>query len=883
MKRTLALIAAVAVLLSGCASAPTAVAPDARKPPALRLGDGATPLSYDATLAIDPVSTAFTGEIRIRFRVNRATPVLWMNATQLAIESARFQQGDRAIEVSVIGDNGTDFVGFEPKSGAFPEGETTATIRYKGAFEPVSTRGLFRQAEAGEWYVISQFEAYSARRAFPCFDEPGWKTPWKVTIDAPAANVVVSNTPESRRATRPAAPDGSATSSRRLRRCRPTSSRWPWVRSTSSTAASRARSRTPLRYLAPKGRGAETRFAKSSTPKLLELLEDYFGSPHPFAKLDSVSIVQTVGFGAMENVGMITYASSLLLARPSEESVAFQRSYGYIAAHEIAHMWYGNLVTPAWWDDIWLNEAFATWMGRKIANQYRPNWDSGWRRNFGRSRSLLADRLPSARRIRNPVVAKDDINAAFDRITYDKGGEVLSMFEAWLGPDGFRQGVRNYIKAREYGTATSQDFFRALGDAAGKGDAALAAFNAFVDQPGIPLMDASLDCAAGRTPRLRVTQSRLQPAGTSLPALKWTTPACFAYSAGGKLGRRCVEVVDGANAIELEGAAACPAWVVGNAGGGGHYVVRPDDVLAQAVVLHLPAMPEHEAAAVVSDASLLSRSGLMSIDRALGLFHGGLNHPAPAVRRVAIEGLRLMHPEHAARSAFHKNAIDAAAIVSLAHARGWGDKPGESDENQELRVLLMPYAALTDPALRGQARSLALLWLKDRSSVDAMMVVPVLDTAARFADEATYAALEAATLASRSVPERRKLFSALAKVRDPGLRARAFALAVDTRVSGRDALQFIEDALQDDANRVAAFAFVRANFDALKAKVPPETAANFARDLERLCMPADRQAFVDFWKDRAGQFVGGPRKYALALEAIDICVAAGLIQPTALR
>jgi hypothetical protein len=212
---------------------------------------------------------------------------------------------------------------------------------------------------------------------------------------------------------------------------------------------------------------------------------------------------------------------------------------------------------------------------------------------------------------------------------------------------------------------------------------------------------------------------------------------------------------------------------------------------------------------------------------------------------------------------------------------GWSARAGESEDEEELRVLLLPYAAQTEAGvgLRAEARTRALQWLQDRSGADAMMVIPILDTAARFADAATYAKLESETLATKNLRERKDLQGALAMVRDPALRARAFGLAVARndgvdRMNGRDTLLYLEEALEDDANRRAAFGFVAANFDALKAKVPGEMAANLAYRPDRFCTREDRDRFAAFFATRASQFVGGARKYALALESIDLCVAA---------
>ena len=201
------------ILLAGLALlAATLGAAAADLPPSFRLDDRAVPRSYEAQLALDPRESRFSGEIRIELAFNRATPVLWLNATQLTIEAARFEQGARSITVNVV-EGGEDFVGFEAQGAPFAAGPAVATLRYRGAIDPVSPRGIFRQMDGGEPYVFSQFEALDARRAFPCFDEPGFKTPWRLTIDAPAGLVVVSNTPELSTAEVAGSPDGSGTRS----------------------------------------------------------------------------------------------------------------------------------------------------------------------------------------------------------------------------------------------------------------------------------------------------------------------------------------------------------------------------------------------------------------------------------------------------------------------------------------------------------------------------------------------------------------------------------------------------------------------------------------------------------------------------------------------
>jgi hypothetical protein len=227
-----------------------------------------------------------------------------------------------------------------------------------------------------------------------------------------------------------------------------------------------------------------------------------------------------------------------------------------------------------------------------------------------------------------------------------------------------------------------------------------------------------------------------------------------------------------------------------------------------------------------------------------------------------------------------KADLDDNVAVPLAKSLGWTERPDESDIVRGLRVTLLPYAAQASAggALRDEARKLALQWLADRGGADAGMLAPILDTAARYADEATYAKLEAEALRTKDLRERRTLLSALAKVRDPKLQDRALARGLEQRegkdvLAGRDVLGFVEDALEDDVGRANAFAFVRAHYDALAAKVPAETPGNFAKSLDRLCSAGDRAAFVDFFGERAPKLNGGTKKYRQALDTIDICVA----------
>ncbi len=858
--------AAFAASLASC----LACAADSPRPPEFRLGDTATPTAYQAHVAIDPRESSFSGEIRIELRFNRAAPVLWLNASGLTVESAEVEQAARRIAVKVI-PGGEDFVGFAPAEGAFGAGAAVATIRYRGGIDPVSRRGIYRQSEGGEWYVITQFEAISARFAWPCFDEPGWKTPWRLTIDAPSSDVVASNTMEAGIAEIAAKPGWTRhvfAATKPLPSYLVALAVGPFDVVDGGTAGAR---KVALRYLTPKGRAAEARFAREATPRIVELLEAYFGIPYPFEKLDSVSVPQ--GGGAMENAGMITYNTRFLLARPREETDANHRAYVSIAAHEIAHHWFGDYVTLAWWDDIWLNEAFATWMAEKILYEFQPAWDNGLDHARHRRRALAADRLASARRVKNPVVAKGDVRAAFDSITYDKGGEVLAMFESSITPAKFRQGVHAFLEGHAYGSATSREFFAAIGEASGR-KGAVEAFAAFVEQPGIPLVDAALRCGAGK-PRLALSQHRLRPVGSAASDLEWSTPACFRYAGGAGDGPQCAQV-SGAkpDAVAIE-SQSCPAWLVGNAGGRGHYVVRYDKDLSRRIVANFRALPAAEAVALLDDTAMLAQSGLVAVDEALARADAAFAHAAPVVQAAAVQLLLGERDAWLTPSQLQaKRRIVSQRVIPLATRIGWAERTGESEEARLLRAILMPFAADCDAgaALRPEARTLALRWIDSRESISSDMAGAVLGTAARFADAATFDKLEAALVSMQDQRDRRELLGAIGKARDPRLRERAFATAFLRRdgvevLNGSHAYDLLDFALRDDQSRAPAFAFMRANFDPLMSKMPEDSFAWLIHGLGGLCTSAERDAFRDFLAPRAGQFLGGEL-------SIELCVAA---------
>ena len=246
---------------------------------------------------------------------------------------------------------------------------------------------------------------------------------------------------------------------------------------------------TEIRIIVPRGRGREAQYVAGATPDIVNLLEKYFGIPYPYEKLDEVAI-PLAGY-AMEHPGLVTYGSGFFLSKPEEITLDWKRTPTSVIAHELAHQWVGDLVTTAWWNDIWLNEGFATWMANKIVNQYHPEWKMNLSELNGYQGAMGTDELVSSRKVRQPILSDDDIANAFDNITYNKGSALLNMFESYIGPEKFQEGIRRYLRKYAWGNATSEQFMEAL---SGNDQAVGRAFSTFLDQAGVPLMTVQLQC-----------------------------------------------------------------------------------------------------------------------------------------------------------------------------------------------------------------------------------------------------------------------------------------------------------------------------------------------------------------------------------------------------
>jgi alanyl aminopeptidase len=853
-----------AVVLSSLifASAVAAAAPPA---PPERLGADAVPRRYAAKLAIDPAAPTFAGSIDIELTVRRPTPLLWLNGTELTVDKAWLEVGGRRRPARVVA-GGVHHLGFATAA-PLPVGDAKLHVEYRGKLSNNESRGLFHEQEAGAWYAGTQLEAIYARRVFPCFDEPGFKVPWQLTLEVDKDLVALSNTQ---------ATSVEVTGKKKTVRFAATPPLPSYLLAIAVgpfdlVDAGRAGARhVPVRLAVPRGRAADAAYAASLTPQIIERLEGYFGIPYPYEKLEIFTM--PLSDVAMENAGLIMTTVPSMVAKPADRSLDFEREFVYLMLHEIGHQWFGDLVTCAWWDDIWLNEAFATWITTKLADEWHPEWSHHTRAVSERDRAMDSDSLASARQIRQPIRTTDDILNTIDDITYQKGASVLGMFEAWVGPDKWRAGIHDYLQAHAHGTATLRDFVSAVSAAAGRD--LMPPLESLVDQTGVPLVSMQLACGAGK-PSLTLTQERYVPLGSPGAAAQqtWQLPVCLEWSAGGTVGHSCTLIHERQTTVALD-AARCPDWILGNQGERGYYrTAYQGDLLGKLMKDAARHLSLPELVGVLDDMGALTFNGRLPIADALATLPPLAADPRREVVSRTAAAMTRLRP-HLIPPAQKANYVRLVQKLYGARARslGWATRPGDDEDKRLLRAALVPLVADhgEDAALADEATRLAKAWLRDRKAVSVDLSDAVLDSAAHAGDAALFDAyLAEAPKADRA--DRDRLLRALAHFRHPPLTARLLGLVLDDRFDAREMSFLPLVAGEWPETRELTWSFMQSHFDALVKRLGGESVAFFPWITPGFCDEPHRAEAEAFFGPRITSLPGGPRVLAQALEATTVC------------
>jgi len=827
----------------------------------LRLPGTIAPTAYRLALQVDPNLPTHSGEVAISVDIKQGDQLIRLHAVDITVQSAVLKVGTRSFTASAR-QRSLDVLDLNFDK-AFPKGQGELTISFVGKIEDKDSQGLFRQQEGGDWYAFTQFESISARQAFPAFDEPGWKVPWTLSLTIPQALTAVASAPMAREVM---LEHGQKRVEFQTTKPLPSYLLAFGVGPFDILDGGMV-GNTPVRFITPRGRAKEASFAASVTPAILAKLEAYFGMPYPYEKLDVMALPMTLNFGAMENPGLVTFASLSLLSKPGEETVGFKRYLVETQAHELAHMWFGDLVTMAWWDDLWLNESFASWMAEKISAQMGPELHGESGTQGARAWAMHTDRLLSTTQIYQPVTKtfsqSDPLGGQSAAIVYGKGQAVLAMFETWLGEEKFKAGVRRYMAKHAWGNATGEDFV----DALAQGDRELtAAFRTFTHQPGIPRVTVALKCDA--KPRLELTQSRFLPSGVKdTRASLWRIPVTVRTPSG----TAQMLLKEKTGQLPLPDS-ACPAWVQANVNGSGYYraVYAPGQM---AVLMEKADLSVEELLANLNDVQAMTESGDLSVTELLTIAMRFADHPTREVAESALTAISRVDVmlEPGQRAAYAK--LWQSAFGKRANQLGLLEQPSDSAEDRVMRSSWMArYVELgQDAGLAAQATSLAQRWLKDRSSLPPGSRSLVLRSAAFDGDRAYFDALVAAVVGNPNRRERADIYAALGSFRAPELAQAARALWLSPDHDLREIMSASRSRGRTEALRDGVFAFLTEHFDAIAAKMPKESVIGFPRMFQGACSAKEAQQLERFFTPLTKTYTGMDKTLTQSLESVRLC------------
>jgi alanyl aminopeptidase len=870
-----------------------ATAPPAQEAvPLGRLPEDVRPLSYDLSLTIDPGEERFSGAVRITVQMDRARSSLWLHGQDLHVTKASLaQRGGEALSAAYTQVHPSGVVRVDLPRPVGP-GEATLALTYDAAFG-TRLQGLFRVRDGGHAYAFTHFEPLDARRCFPGFDEPGFKTPFEVSLTVRNEHKAIANTS-------PVGEEPVDATRKRVRFGR--SEKLPTylvafavgpldLVTPGPIAANAVRPKPlPLRGVAAKGRGGRLHTALSWARGVLDAQERYFGIPYPYEKLDLIA-VPDMG-GAMENAGAVTFAEQLLLLKEPTATTGQKRSIASVMAHELAHQWVGNLVTMRWWDDLWLSEAFASWMTVRTLEAWRPEQKGRLRQWEAVQEAMRHDLLVAARQIRQPIESPHDIENAFDSITYQKGSGVLSMFERYLGAEAFQRGVRHYLKKFRFQSATTEQFLEAVSEATGK--SITAAFRTFLDQPGVPLLEVEPACPPGRPPELRVRQSRLLPLGSKGdPQRLWQIPACFRFESGGGKGEDCRVLTRPEETIPLA-AGACPSWVHPNAEAAGYYRFVLSREASARLLRALAELSPLEQLALADSLWVGIVTGRLKAQEVLGQLAPFAKARERLVAEAPMRFLRYARSHLVPPPLLPRLEAFARSLYAEAFARlGFDSKAEERDEERLFRRDLLAFLARTarDPVVRGELgrRGADYLGLgKDgrlhREAVAPDLVGLALGVAVEEGGAPVFEALLAHLQQSDDAALRRRFLGALGRVTAPDLgeRARALALSPVLRVSEIRAL--LGALARRKASRPVLWAWLEKNYEPLVARLPDGAGAHLPWFMaSRACTEAEALEIERFFAPRIEKLSGGPRNLRGALEAVRECAALAAVQGPSAR
>ena len=828
---------------------------------AQRLPRTVVPSHY--TLRIDPniAEQKFSGEETIDVHVSQATREVVLNSLDLDINLAEAITGTNKQSAVVSYDKSSETAKLA-FANEIPAGSAKLHLQYAAKLTN-GLRGLYLSKSSRRQYAVTQFEGTYARMMFPGFDEPGFKATFDLTVVADKGDTAISN--------------GRIKSDKPL----PGSARHEITFSTSPRMSTylvalaigdwqcleRTVDGIPIRVCTVPEKKQQGQFALEAAAQAVHFYNQWYGIKYPFEKLDMVAIPD-YEWGGMENTASIFYRDTALLMDDATASVFSKRGHATVVAHEIAHQWFGDLVTAAWWDDIWLNEGFASWMERKPVAAWHPEWHMEEDEAATAQRVIGQDSLNAARAIHGDPRTSAEIKEMFDGITYEKGAAVLGMLESYVGPEDFRKGVNAYLQAHANGNATSADFWQAMAQVSGKPVDKI--MPTFVMQAGVPLVTVSGSCQNGKFP-LEIEQQRflIAPAkGGNQQDQTWSIPLCTKTAGNGSA---CSLITRQTETVAVNG---CPAWVFANRDAKGYYrlLYQDEKNLVNVAAAAEKELTVPERIALVEDAWAMTRAGkepvgvFLAVARELRSEHNREVVDLIADHLGTIASSLVPEQEQGKYRAFIREQF-----APLAKETGWTAKANDSDELKALRASLLGIlGGAGDPDAVAAAKKIVQDYMKEPSSVEGTIVGPAFTVTAENGDAALYDQFSEAMAHARSTDDYYHYFGALVSFRQPELVNRTLALVDQGKVRQQDYVRLFPALLAEEPSRGIAWQYLKAHWDSLAEKVTTFGGRGAVSSLGSFCSAPMHDDVKQFFATHRAP--GAERALQQSLERMNNCI-----------
>lgn len=819
-----------------------------------QLAKVAEPLRQQVHLKLDPAQDSFSGETTIQLKVLTETQMIELSGRDYTLLSAELSGAQTCTLTHEMLKEAKVKLSCAQ---ALPVGEYALKMSFTAPYNRQSV-GLYKTEDQGVPYLFTQFEMMDARRVFPLFDEPRYKIPFQVKVTAPKGQSVFTNTPLAQREEQ----EGQVTHT--FAETLPIPSYLIALAVGPLEVSEVPESDPPMKIITSQGKRGQTAYAQKTTPQVLAALEAYFGMPYPYKKLDSVAVPE-FPFGAMENPGLVTYHEALLLL--DEQSATREQHHGHIGviAHELAHQWYGNLVTMTWWDDLWLNEAFASWMGEKITAQLHPELELHL--SLPQNYVMGLDAQVSTKAIRKPIRNEADIMDGLG-LAYSKGSALLSMVERWIGEAKFQAGIRAYLKRFSFKNARASDLWDALSEASGQDVASV--LSSFTNQPSFPLIEVSL-----KGKQLTLSQQRFQLAGQEVTPQAWSVPIIIKYGAGSEVKTKRV-VLTAEQASVTVTLAEEPEWIYPDEGAVGYYRwTLPKPLLDTLLSRSAEILTDRERLALLSTVEALLDVGQLNADALLATLITFVSDPHPKIARTAIQLLNKQSETFLTEGNRARWEQLFRELLKPALERiGRAAKPDEDPSVSELRSSLIGSLALfgQDQEVIEAAKERTQAFLSDPDKVDPYLVRISLIIASRHGDEALLKQYQAMHKSSSSAQHKVDLLFAMGSLGSAALQDAVMQKLLEGEFTASDGLYLIYLIASGEERGAHFRSWLSTHFDELIKRVPPYIAPNIPTFMGLHCDLEDFAEAERFLKPKYSQLEGLSREMDKLRVAVQSCV-----------